>query len=107
MCFAWWARVNPDKIHICVRFRKISFWWNFVILGLLLVAHTAVDIWLQLPRDALILIATVDITLWFLINTLDYHYCMVLESYAKGYKRASVPDEDSATRAKPAADLEL
>ena len=82
MVFAWWTITNRSKIHICCKFRLMTFWFYALILLLLAVGHTVTNILYGLQEELLIVFATTDIVLYMVILATDYHFCMVLKQYA-------------------------
>lgn len=97
MCFAWWALINRSKIHICLKFRMLSFWFYAVILLLLAISHTVINILYDLQEELLIVFATTDILLYLLILALDYHFCMVLKSYANNFPNTESSSSSSSS----------
>ena len=75
----------------------LSFWFYAVILLLLAISHTVINILYDLQEELLIVFATTDILLYLLILALDYHFCMVLKSYANNFPNTESSSSSSSS----------
>ena len=84
MCFAWWALANEQKIHICVRFRFISFWWFAILLLAATITHICLMIFREdFNSNVTLMIAMTESIIYLVVTVVDFHWCRVLKFYAE------------------------
>ena len=68
------------------------------------IAHFAYNLfWLELDRDMLILLTSLDIVVWLLVVGTDYHFCQVLESYALSILTPANDEENQTSKSSRAS----